>query len=377
MRQWAIKSTRIAYQSFLKPAFFQQNPEAVHHRITRFGENLGRSQFWKNVIGRLFNASNPKLSQKVAGVVFSNPIGLAAGFDYEARLTQILPFMGFGWQTIGTITALASGGNASPQLGRLPISKSLMVNKGFRNLGITQTLIRLRGLRFVRPVGISIGRTNNPAVATLEASVKDIVTSFREVEKNRVPFSYYELNISCPNLGKGASFYEVKNLRVLLTQLDKLKLSQSVFIKMPITQPNEVVQQLLKEICRHSITGIIIGNVQTDRTVPSLDPGEVAKFKMGNFSGKPTQARSDELIALAYKNFGKKLVIVGCGGVFNAEDAYQKIQLGATLIQMITGLIFEGPQVVTEINLGLLKLLERDGYRNISEAIGTETYSKP
>ncbi len=374
MRRWAVKGTRFFYQGIGKPLFFLNNPEKIHRRVTTIGERAGKKTWWRNTARKFFDVSDPRLSQKVAGIVFSNPIGLAAGFDYEARLTQTLPAMGFGWQSIGTITARPCVGNASPQLGRLPKSKSLMVNKGFRNLGVKATLHKLERLPgFARPVGISIGQTNNPAVSTVRLAVEDIITSFRTLKYSAVPFSYYELNISCPNLAAKFTFYEVKNLRLLLGEIDKLQLAKPIFVKMPINENNKIIVRILNELTHHKvIKGVIIGNLQKDRTVSELVPEEVATFDCGNFSGKPTQKRSDELIALAYKNFGKKLIIIGCGGVFNAEDAYRKICLGASLVQMITGLIYEGPQVVAEINVGILKLLERDGYQHISEAIGSQ-----
>ncbi|PJE61723.1 quinone-dependent dihydroorotate dehydrogenase, partial [Candidatus Roizmanbacteria bacterium CG10_big_fil_rev_8_21_14_0_10_39_12] len=126
-------------------------------------------------------------------------------------------------------------------------------------------------------------------------------------------------------------------------------------------------------IVKHKwITGVIFGNLQKDRKDPSFVQDEILTAGVGNFSGKPTFRRSNELIKLAYSEYGKKLIIIGCGGVFTAEDAYRKIRLGATLIQMITGMIFEGPQRITQINRGLVDLLQADGYSHISEAVGVD-----
>jgi dihydroorotate dehydrogenase len=151
-----------------------------------------------------------------------------------------------------------------------------------------------------------------------------------------------------------------------------LKLKKPLFIKMPIEKTNDEVLNMLNVVVEFPVEGIILGNLQKDRKEPSLQKEEVKKFAVGNFSGKPTEKRSNELIAMAYKKYGKKLVIIGCGGVFNASDAYKKIRLGATLVQLITGLIFEGPQLVAQINLELPKFLQRDGFKNISEAIGAD-----
>jgi dihydroorotate dehydrogenase len=120
------------------------------------------------------------------------------------------------------------------------------------------------------------------------------------------------------------------------------------------------------------VSGVIFGNLQKNRKDKALRTDEIKKYPVGNFSGKPTEQRSNELIALAYKGYGKKLIIIGCGGIFNAKDAYKKIKLGATLVQLVTGLIFEGPSLVAQINLGLAELLKRDGFNNISQVIGKD-----
>lgn len=141
---------------------------------------------------------------------------------------------------------------------------------------------------------------------------------------------------------------------------------------MPIEQTDEEIAKMLEVIVSFSVSGVIFGNLQKDRKDKALVLEEVKKYPVGNFSGKPTEQRSNELISLAYKKYGKKLVIIGCGGIFSASDAYRKIKLGATLVQLITGLVFEGPQLIAEINLSLDKLLRKDGFSNISEAIGKD-----
>ena len=143
---------------------------------------------------------------------------------------------------------------------------------------------------------------------------------------------------------------------------------------MPINQSNAQTLKMLDVTARHKIAGVIFGNLQKDRKNSAILKEEI-KWKMGNFSGLPTQKRSDELISLAYKHCKGKLIIIGCGGIFSAEDAYRKIKLGASLLQLITGLIYEGPLLVAQINDELPKLLKQDGFKHISEAIGTESVS--
>ena len=349
------------------------DPEFVHESITTYGEKLGSISFPKLLLRKIFFVQNKSLSQNIKGINFTNPIGLAAGFDYQAQLTQILPNLSFGFQTIGTITNQAYEGNPKPRLGRLSKSKSLMVNKGFKNPGVREVVKKLQKNSFAIPVGISIGQSNTVKDITQQQAVEDILSAFRTVEKSRVNFGFYELNISCPNLFGKVSFFPPEKLRELLVAVAALKLSRPLFVKMPIEKNNQETLKMLDVIVGFPVAGVIFGNLQKNRRDKSLIQTEVKKFPVGNFSGKPTQQRSNELIQLAYQKYGKKLVVIGCGGVFNAKDAYAKIRLGATLIQLITGLIFEGPQLPAQINLELPELLKRDGFKNLSEAIGVDS----
>lgn len=359
------------YKHISKPLLFLFDPETVHTFVTNQGEIIGKINFLNNLIAKLFVHKSPILKQKIAGITFEGPIGLAAGFDYEAKCVKILPSIGFGFNTVGTITNLPYEGNPKPRLGRLPKSKSLMVYKGFKNHGAKWTSEILAKQTFKSPLGISIGKSNRPEADSQEKAIKDIISAFQTFEKAGVKNSFYELNISCPNLYGNVTFYPPKNLDQLLSATDKLKLKKPVFIKMPINEPDESVKKMVDVILRHRIVGIIIGNLQKDRKNSAIHKDEL-KWNHGNFSGLPTQKRSDELIKLAYRYSKGKLIIIGCGGVFSAEDAYRKIKLGASLVQLITGLIYEGPLLTAKINQELPELIKKDGYKNISEAIGKE-----
>lgn len=362
----------IFYRNILKNLFFQMDPELIHEKILGSGQRLGSNEIARSITKIALSYNDRRLEQKLHGIRFSNPVGLAAGFDYDAQLTQLLPYVGFGFGTVGTITNKPYGGNPRPRLGRLVKSRSLMVNKGFKNKGIKQITKNLRNCLFEIPVGISIGPTNSRDNSNEHITIQDIVSAFRYAEKSRVPFSYYELNISCPNLFVKIDFYNPKNLRILLKAVTGLSLSKPLFVKMPISKTDDEIRAMLKVITSFPVKAVIFGNLQKNRYDPSLNQEEVGQYKTGNFSGKPTEKRSNELIRLAYREYGNKIVIIGCGGVFSAEDAYKKIKLGASLIQLITGMIFEGPQLIGEINHGLVNLLKRDGYENISQAVGTE-----
>ena len=367
-----ISFSHAIYRGICRPIFFRFDSENIHVFFANMGERMGRSRFMTALFRSALRVDNPALTQKIAGIRFENPVGLAAGFDYGAKMSNILPAIGFGFGTIGTITNQPYEGNPRPRLGRLIRSRSLLVNKGFKNDGIDAIIKKLSNRTFSFPVGLSLGKTNTRDVMTQEEGVFDIVSAFKKTEAAHISFAYYELNISCPNLYGAVTFYPPENLRALLSAVMGLRLSRPVFIKMPIEKINDEILAMLRVIIDFPVAGVIFGNLPKDRTNPALIKEEVERAGPGSFSGVPARKRSNELIQLAYREYGKKLIIIGCGGVFNAEDAYRKIRLGATLVQLITGMIYEGPQLAAAINVGLLALLKKDGFTNISQAIGRD-----
>ncbi|KKP48321.1 MAG: dihydroorotate dehydrogenase 2, nonfunctional [Candidatus Woesebacteria bacterium GW2011_GWA1_33_30] len=373
-KEWStlvVDSLGYGYKFILKPMLFMVDAEVVHETMVKMGESLPKLIL--NLFKRIFVKKYKNLEQKILDIKFLSPIGLAAGFDYEARLTQTLPFIGFGFQTVGTITNMSYGGNPKPRLGRLPQSKSLLVNKGFKNLGIEQTLKKLSEKKLIYPVGISIGRTNSPKLDTIDKSITDILSAFKYAKNFNINNAYYELNISCPNIihDAGINFYKYNNLEKLLLEMDKIKLTKPIFVKMPIDQTDGYTLKMLNVISRHNIKGVIFGNLQTNKKNKVLVSSEVNKFKMGKYSGKPTFEDSNRLIKLTYKNFKDRFIIIGCGGVFNADDAWVKFANGASLVQLITGMIFEGPQLTAQINRDLSERLQKEGYKNISQIVGS------
>ncbi|MCL6096578.1 MAG: quinone-dependent dihydroorotate dehydrogenase [Patescibacteria group bacterium] len=373
MKHLFIKFTHFLYKNILQRIIFLFNSEAMHDFATFVGEFLGKFKLLRSLTKIFLNFENRSLSQKINGIYFKNPIGLAAGFDYQARLMNILPSVGFGFETIGTITNKPYKGNPKPRLGRLVKSQSLMVYKGFKNEGIMVIVKKLKNKKFEIPIGLSIGKTNSQKDnMTQKDAVLDIVSAFKITEKANSNISYYELNISCPNLYGNVTFYTPGNLHKLLTAVTKLNLKKPLFIKMPISKSDTEIIKMLDVIVKFPVNGVIFGNTQNNRKNKSFVKEELKKYPVGNFSGKPTFERSNELIRLAFQKYGKKLTIIGCGGVFSGKDAYRKIRLGASLVQFITGLVFEGPQLAAQINLELSALLKRDGFKHISEAIGID-----
>ncbi len=355
----------LIYQKIIKPVLFKIDAETVHDVVSVAGEFLGKNP----IVSHLFSYKNDNLSQKICGLNFPNPIGLSAGFDYNGHLVEILPAIGFGFNTVGTVTAKPYRGNPPPRLARLPKSQSLFVNKGFKSCGVIAVAQRLdkKNLK-ASTLGVSIGSSNLPEIDTTPKAIDDYLFSFNYL-KNKSYIKYFELNISCPNTTLPEPFKHPKNLKVLLSELEKINLTQPVFIKMPNEIHLDNLDLIIKTSLKYPISGFILSNLVKDRTNRFLNSEELLKFKnlKGNFSGQPCAENADKLIAYVYKKYGKDTKIIGCGGIFSARDAYEKIKLGASLVQLITGLVYEGPQLIGDINRGLIKLLEKDGFKNISE----------
>ncbi len=366
--------TGLLYKYALKPILFCFPADSVHKTILKFGAFLGKYQANRFIISKIWPYQNIMLKQKISGLIWKNPIGLSAGFDYNADLVDILPSLGFGFHTVGTLTYHAYEGNPAPMLGRLPKSKSLLVNKGFKNAGIGAVLPCLAHRYSDTPRGVSIGATNKP-YHTYQDMVDDIVSGFTLADTFDT-FDYFELNISCPNLKNiknlPLQISSPEGLQILLSALKQLGIRRPVYIKLPLERTHEEFQNLIDiAVPFDFIKGIIISNLAKDRTNPAFDTKEIAQAGVGNFSGKPTEKGANDLIAFARATYKDRFVIIGVGGVFSAKDAYTKIKAGADLVQLITGMIYEGPQLIGQINQGIVQLLKQDGYKSVSEAVGS------
>jgi dihydroorotate dehydrogenase len=359
--QFTRTLSALFYQKFAKPYFFSRDAEQVHNQMSKVGKLLGRSSLTRGLTSFLFTYQNPKLRKVIDGISFSNPIGLSAGFDYNADLTQILPAVGFGFMTVGTVTLEPYEGNIPPRLGRFPRSQALIVNKGFKSLGAPAIIRKLEKKKFNIPVGISIGSTNK-LFSSITAQIADIIQTFHLFEKSKVHHSYYELNISCPNTKIGQPFTGTPNLTHLLKELQKLKIKKPVYVKMPIDLPEEHILQLLEIIDRSFIRGVIFGNLTKDKHNPAVHPHDRVLWqrRAGNLSGKPTWERSNKLIQLVKKHYKDRFTIIGTGGVFSGTDAQEKIDYGADLVQLITGMVYQGPQLIGDINAYLANEQQND-----------------
>ncbi len=330
----------------------------MHDSMTFAGQFLGSNFLTRELTSALFKYSNVTLEQNILGINFKNPIGLAAGFDKNAKLINILPSVGFGFAEIGSITNEPCSGNLKPRLWRLKNSKSLIVNYGLISEGAIKISKRLQSGECIIPIGTSIAKTNSPDTVSTDKAIADYIKAFKAFTDIG---AYFTLNISCPNAYGGLPFTDAKRLDKLLAQTDVISTNKPIFLKMTPDLSEKELDNILAVVKKHKVHGFICSNLTKNLKVT----------EKGGLSGKPVENLANSQIKMIYEKTKGKYVIIGCGGVFSAEDAYKKIKLGASLIQLITGMIFEGPQLIGEINKGLVKLLQKDGYKNIAEAVGT------
>ncbi len=355
------------YKWILKPIFFKFDPEKVHDFVSSTGHFLGKYNLSRKITSVLFNYQNPILEQNILGINFKNPIGLSAGFDKNAELTDIIPSVGFGFMEVGSITGESCKGNPKPRLWRLKKSGSLAVYYGLMNDGCEVIARRLKNKKFSIPVGISIAKTNCKETADTDKAIADYFKAYQSF--NDIG-DYFTINISCPNAFGGQPFTDIRKLDALLQKIASIPKTKPIFLKLSPDLSQEEIDAIIDTATKWQIDGFICTNLTKNRDNKNILDKNVPK--LGGLSGKVLGNLSNDLIKYVYQKTEGKFIIIGVGGVFNAEDAYQKIKAGASLIQIITGMIFEGPQVISGINTGLVKLLKADGYKNISEAIGKE-----
>ncbi len=360
----------LAYRYVLKPIFFSMDPSGVHQRAIVAGNIIGRSSILRALIKLTHATEDPRLDHSVFGLNFKNPIGLSAGFDKDGKVINAIESLGFGFTQVGTVTYGAYEGNSGPHLVRLPNSKGIVVNFGLMGEGISSVLNRLKDEdETLFPISISIGKTNCTRTATVDAGIDDYIACLREVKRSGIG-DMYTLNISCPNTFGGEPFTDADSLSRLLSAVRGEGVAVPLLLKMPINLEWDKFRELVDVALEYNVDGLIIGNLQKDRSYPIIKDA-LSDDVRGGISGKPTWHHSNDLISRTYKYAGDRITIVGVGGVFSAEDAYEKIKRGASLVQLITGMIYNGPQLIGQINRDLVKMLERDGYKNIMEAVGS------
>jgi dihydroorotate dehydrogenase len=361
----------ILYSHVVRPVVFSFDAERVHDFIIDLCEQLGKSVFAQNCASYFFQYDNCLLENRIHGINFRHPIGLAAGFDKNGKAAPFLARMGFSHLEIGSISAGESSGNAKPRLFRLPKDKAIVVNYGAPSDGAEIVAERLQNRRISIPIGANIIKTNSGKVdISVDAIIEDYLVSI----KRFIPVAdYLSLNLSCPNV-KGNIFAEKSNLNRLLIAIKELDLSIPLFLKVSPVGGISYIDELLDVSHQFSfLSGFIFNLPPRDVTGLKSAPQEI-QAKTGAISGKPVETITNFYIQEAYRRMDKnRFVIIGTGGVFDAEDAYIKMKLGASLIQLFTGIIYNGPGIAKRINKGICQLLRKDGCKSIQDIIGVDS----
>ncbi len=342
------------YKNIIKPILFLYEPETVHDFFVRTGKYLGYFGLGRLGTSLVYKYQGKDISKVVDGIKYRTPILLSAGFDYNANLVDILDSLSFGGEEVGSVTARPCKGNDKPRLTRLPNTKSILVNKGLMNDGVDVIIERIKHRKTKNLVlGISIARTNEKCASTVEEGVEDYFTSLKKIVEAGVG-DYYTINISCPNTFGGEPFTTPELLEKLFSRLDAIKYTKPMYVKMPISISDEDFKGLLNVLEKYRVQGVIIGNLQKDYAKINEKDTRPDVYK-GGLSGKPCEERSNELIRMTKNLYSTRFTIIGCGGVFSYEDAKKKFDSGADLIQLITGMIYEGPGLIKNICEGLAK----------------------
>ena len=366
------------YKKIIKPILFLFPPDFIHNTTVRAGRVVQVLPPVRWILRKWWAYSDARLNQSILDIDFANPIGLSAGFDKNVQLTPLMSSVGFGFETGGSVTLGERKGNARPWFYRLPKTQSLVVHAGLANRGIVNgeaTIIKNSRRSKNLPLFISVAIVAKTSKETCQDAIIDAKNTILYILQHSLAKAI-EINISCPNAGDEQPFTNPKILDELLTELDKIERSLPFLIKMPQVSSLKEFDALLRIVDRHNIQGLTIANLVKDRSSVKLLE-ELPEDVKGGLSGAPTRKVSTAMVHYAYKKYAQRFTIIGVGGVFSAEHAYEKIRAGASLVGMITGVIFEGPQVVSKINKGLIKLLDEDGFMSITEAIGVDHKKSP
>ncbi len=341
------------YKRIVRPLLFLMDAETVHHRVFTGLKIASKIPGIKALLGLVFKTKHPKLQRQLLGLTFKNPVGLAAGFDKDAKLIDELSSLGFGFVEIGTLTPQPQPGNDKPRLFRLPADQALINRMGFNNGGIQAAVERLKNRKSDIIVGGNIGKNK---ITPNQQAVDDYAACIDALH----PYvDYFVVNVSSPNTPGLRELQEKEPLKKLLSDVKALiqskEKSKPVLLKiapdLTRTQLDDIVTILLET----KTDGIIATNTTISRE-GLITPKEVVDtIGMGGLSGKPVRDRSTEVIRYLRQQLGATYPIIGVGGIMTPEDALEKIKAGADLVQVYTGFIYEGPGLVKRINKLFLK----------------------
>lgn len=339
------------YKLLLKPLFFQLSAETAHHLVFRLVKWTQAIPGVSALTRALFRVDDPKLEVEVFGLKFPNPVGLAAGFDKDARLYKELANYGFGFIEIGTVTPVGQPGNPKPRLFRLPEDEALINRMGFNNEGVEAAASRLRKRNPGLIIGGNIGKNK---VTPNDQAVNDYVACYKALYP---VVDYFVVNVSSPNTPNLRELQDKEPLTQLLNSLEQLNKQQSsrkpILLKIAPDVTDGQLVDIVEIVSDSGIDGVIATNTTIDRSDLKTDAQSVESIGAGGLSGKPVRDKSTAVIRRLSELSKGQFPIVAVGGIFTAEDAKEKLDAGASLVQVYTGFIYEGPGMVSRILKGL------------------------
>lgn len=359
------------YTAVVRPFVFRIDPERAHRMALRLGAAAG---FAAPAMRAMCRVSDPRLAATVAGIRFENPVGLSAGFDKSGEAIAALAGLGFGFVEIGSVSADPSEGNPRPRLFRLPEDRAIVVAYGVPNDGARTVAARLARIELPVPLGINIVKTNRGPGAAPE-SADQIIGEYVEAARILEPHAdYLMFNLSCPNTEDGRDFFADRaHLEASLAALAEIGLNKPVFLKVSPLGGIPMIERLLEAAAPHDFISGFMFNLPSEKPANLRSPEILWKYLPGAVSGPPSAALLDACLHETWRRMDRRrYALIASGGVFSAEDAYARIKLGASLVQLLTALVYEGPGVVPRIARGLARLLERDGIHNVADAVGVE-----
>lgn len=342
------------YKSIIKPFLFSKDPEKVHHKVFSLVKKLSKIPGFPVIIRFFFQIKNKQLEREVFGLKFLNPVGLAAGFDKDAILFNELGDFGFGFIEIGTLTPKGQSGNDKPRLFRLPDDNALINRMGFNNQGVDDAIERLKYRKSNLIVGGNIGKNT----ATKSANTDD---DYIQVFKALFDYvDYFVVNVSCPNVGNLTKLQEKEPLMQLMQKIAAINRSKSkpkpLLLKIAPDLSEQELDDVVDIIKTLNLDGVVAANTSVNREGLRTSQNRLDEIGWpGGLSGKPLAKRSTKVISYLYNQLGDKYPIIGVGGIHSEQDALEKINAGAKLIQLYTGFIYEGPGLVKRINKALVK----------------------
>lgn len=341
------------YKSIFRPVFFWFPPESVHHFVVRSLKIVFKIPFTGWLINKFTQVNDHRLEREVFGLKFKNPVGIAAGFDKHAEIYNELSNLGFGFIEIGTVTPKGQTGNPKPRLFRLFSDKALINRMGFNNGGVANAIKNLKKRKTKVIVGGNIGK--NTLTPNTEA-INDYVFCFEQLFDF---VDYFVVNVSCPNVSNLRELQDQDSLMKILGKIQQINLAKPnpkpILLKVSPDLNNQQLDEVIEIVKQTKIDGVVATNTTISRENLTTDAAIIKKIANGGLSGKPITGLSTEVIRYLSEKSGKAFPIIGVGGIFTAEDAIEKLDAGADLVQVYTGFIYEGPFIAKKINKSILK----------------------